>query len=283
MIVPARLALPPDGHVHSEWSWDAPYASMERACRRAVELGLPSIAFTDHADFTTRRIADGVEPPQWQRELVEQRVLAPPALDVEGYLRSLNACRRRFARLRIRSGVELGEPHWHEPRAAALLSGDRFERVLASVHSLPAEHGHATVDSVFATSPPDEVVRRYLREVLQLVERFDRFHVLAHIDYAARFWPREAEPHRVGGFEDEYRAVLAVLAAKGKALEVNTRVPLALDILHWWRDERGEAIAFGSDAHRADDVARGFVEAAALAEAAGFVGGRDPHDLWMRR
>ncbi|HEY6424722.1 MAG TPA: PHP domain-containing protein [Pseudonocardiaceae bacterium] len=44
--------LPSDGHVHSEWSWDAPGGSMERTRARAVELGLPCIAFTEHADFT---------------------------------------------------------------------------------------------------------------------------------------------------------------------------------------------------------------------------------------
>ena len=44
--------LPPDGHVHTEWSWDAAAGSMERSCARAVDLGLPSIAFTEHADFT---------------------------------------------------------------------------------------------------------------------------------------------------------------------------------------------------------------------------------------
>jgi histidinol-phosphatase (PHP family) len=49
--------LPPDGHVHSEWSWDAIAGSMERSCARAVELGLPSIAFTEHADFTRSVVA----------------------------------------------------------------------------------------------------------------------------------------------------------------------------------------------------------------------------------
>ena len=44
--------LPPDGHVHTEWSWDAANGSMEQSCAHAVALGLPSIAFTEHADFT---------------------------------------------------------------------------------------------------------------------------------------------------------------------------------------------------------------------------------------
>ncbi|HEY6684454.1 MAG TPA: PHP domain-containing protein, partial [Propionibacteriaceae bacterium] len=44
------MPLPPDGHVHSEWSWDAPNGSMEKTCSRAVEMGLPAVAFTEHAD-----------------------------------------------------------------------------------------------------------------------------------------------------------------------------------------------------------------------------------------
>src|SRR4051812_7223770 len=46
------VALPPDNHNHSEWSWDAFAGSMEGSCARAVELGLPSIAFTEHVDLT---------------------------------------------------------------------------------------------------------------------------------------------------------------------------------------------------------------------------------------
>ena len=38
--------FPPDDHTHTEWSWDARSGSMEGSCARAVELGLPSIAFT---------------------------------------------------------------------------------------------------------------------------------------------------------------------------------------------------------------------------------------------
>ena len=39
--------------MHTGWSWDTPSSStMRKACERAVDLGLPAIAFTEHLDFT---------------------------------------------------------------------------------------------------------------------------------------------------------------------------------------------------------------------------------------
>ncbi|WP_280664221.1 MULTISPECIES: PHP domain-containing protein [unclassified Kitasatospora] len=279
-----RIAgLPADSHVHSEWSWDAPYTSMERACERAAELGLPSIAFTEHADFTSRHLGHGVEPSDWQRDIVTDGILTPPAFDVDGYLVCLSRCRDRFPGLRILSGVELGEPHWHDPKVAELIKRARFDRVLVSLHTLPAvDTGHTTVDAAYATALPGQIVRAYLRELRALVTGFDDFDVLAHIDYAARYWPRAAGEYPLEDFRDEYQAVLSPLAAKGKALEVNTGGPLAFDIVRWWHELEGQAITFGSDAHRPEQVARGFAQAAAFAEAAGFAPGRDPQGPWMR-
>jgi hypothetical protein len=85
-------APPPDGHVHTEWSWDTTVGSMEQTCARAVDLGLPSIAFTDHCDFTRWQLdPPPPTPPPGSREndwLHHQRDgwLVPPPLDVDGYL-----------------------------------------------------------------------------------------------------------------------------------------------------------------------------------------------------
>ena len=54
--------LPPDNHVHTEWSWDAYAGSMEQSCARALELGLPSIA--RYALSRTKRRAYPVPAPQ---------------------------------------------------------------------------------------------------------------------------------------------------------------------------------------------------------------------------
>jgi hypothetical protein len=104
-----------DLHVHTEWSYDAPEGSMERTCRRAVDLGVPVVAFTEHADF---------DPPATE-------------FDVDGYLESIERCRGRFSELRILTGVELGEPHRFPARAKALLGRHPFDLVLGSCHCIP--------------------------------------------------------------------------------------------------------------------------------------------------
>ena len=58
--------LPTDNHVHSQFSWDAFLGDMERTCERAVRIGLPSRAFTEHADFSWSEFDTLDEiPVQW--------------------------------------------------------------------------------------------------------------------------------------------------------------------------------------------------------------------------
>lgn len=273
--------MPPgDSHVHTEWSWDTVAGSMHASCARALELGLPSIAFTEHVDLTPWSVAApeiGAFPPHARRWLQPSGAFVAPELDVAGYLRCVAECRDRFPDLHIRSGVEVSEPHWHAERLAGLGAVDR---VLGSVHSVRGAGGARLLDLAITDRPAAVVMRDYLGEVLALAGSDARFDVLAHLDYPVRYWPG---PFTVTDFEPEIRDPLAALAASGRALEINTRVPMAAEIVFWWAEARGDAVSFGSDAHAPEAVGHGFAAAAAVAEAAGFRPGRDGHDLWPRR
>ena len=256
---------------------------MEATCEHAVQIGLPALAFTEHADFTPWPIGpDDKVPEQW-RSLVNDGLLVPPPLDLAGYLECLDRCRLRFPELRILSGVELGEPHWHRPVVDTLLEGTPFDRVLASVHSVTIGPATDEVSRFVAHGDPAAAVRVYLAEAAALVSQFSAYDVLAHIDYPVRRWPADAKPFDPLDFQEEYRQVLRLLAGAGKALEVNTTVPLHPQILAWWREEGGQAITFASDAHRPDRLAAGFAEGVRVADAAGFGAGNDPLGLWHRR
>lgn len=279
--------LPPDDHVHSEWSWDAAAGSMEGSCARAVELGLPAIAFTEHFDHTR-----WVTPPEVEQQfsevahLVEDGRFDPPPLDTEGYLEELDRCRSRFPDLRIVTGVEIGEPHWFPDEVGDLLDTGAFERVLGSQHSFRVDGEPWLAELGGVASPsgltPHEIVRAHLVETHEMVVSCDRFAVLAHIDYAARYWPDGPERFPVGDFEDEIRAVLEAVAASGRTLEVNTAIPLDAEIIRWWREHGGGSVSFGSDAHQPGTVGRRFDVVVDMVESIGFRPGAHPYDLWRR-
>jgi len=275
-------ALPGDNHVHSQWSWDTDVGDMERTCARAVELGLPSIAVTEHADFSTWTLGPDDQVPDNFLPLVVGTTLTPPPLDLDGYLECLDRCRRLFPTLRILSGVEMSEPHWYADQFDDLIARGGLQRRLASVHTAHNADGTLTeVSARYAVLEPYDVVRAYLGEVVALVEGYADFQVLAHIDYPLRSWPGSA-PFDPGQLEDDYRHALRTLARADKALELNTRLPLHPQILRWWRQEGGQSLSFASDAHQPDALAHGFREARRAALAAGFRPGSDPVELWVR-
>ena len=89
---------------------------MRLACARAVEIGLPGLAFTEHVDFTQWSQQDSAELARHSGTAVvpPARIGARPhvaPLDVDGYLADLARCREAFPDLRILSGIEAGEPH----------------------------------------------------------------------------------------------------------------------------------------------------------------------------
>lgn len=273
-----------DSHAHSEWSWDTTCGSMELSCARAVQIGLPAIAFTEHLDHTVwsvdREELDAGHPMVVLSDTDGR--LSAPAFDVAGYLTAIERCREQFPGLRILSGLEMGEPHWHADAVHSVLSAGRFDRVLGSLHCLPEGDKFHEPPGMYSRVEQHEVMRRYLEEIAILVRQSDAFSVLAHIDYPVRAWPGRNGPFDPLAFEDEFRHALRATADSGKALEINTVVPLHDTILRWWREEGGDTVTFGSDAHDPSRVARNFREAAAMAEAHGFRPGRDPLDFWAR-
>jgi histidinol-phosphatase (PHP family) len=268
--------LPADNHVHSEWSYDTTAeASMIKSCEQALAVGVPSVAFTEHMEFTTSQPGDAITMDRrwWKR-------IRP--LDVDGYMAAIAACRERYPDLRILSGVEAGEPHLFAASAAALMSGHSFDRVLGSLHAVPLDGALVAADrELFSRMPPGDAMRLYFAEVVTLVEGSDLFEVLAHVDFPRRYWPAGPTEYRESAYQEEYRAVFRALAGSGRVLEVNTKSPLAsVELIRWWRDEGGRACSFGSDAHVPGRVGDRFKLAVDIVEAAGFRPGRDRYDFW---
>jgi len=244
---------------------------MERSCERAIEIGLPGIAFTEHADWVT--IHDGQH-----------------MLDIAGYHQAIERCRAKFKNLRILSGVELGEPHWYPEPTRAVLAAGPLDRVLGSIHCVRIADDIVDA-SQFRLRPADEqpgAIHEYFRETLAMVESNEPFETLAHLGYPKRYWPPDMQPYREQDYEDEIRAILTAASRRGLVLEANTtrgeedKLCPGQTVLRWWYEAGGEAVSFGSDAHGPDKVAGGFGLATQVVQAAGFKPAADPMSLWRR-
>ena len=254
-----------DLHLHTQWSWDAERGDMAATCARALASGLRAVAFTEHADFN--------ELGEHPRAVVH----------LDGYLDSIAECRDRFPDLVVQSGVELGQPHLYAAETTALLATapGGLDRVLGSVHVAMLDGRLTDVSGARHEIGRDAwpgTVRSSLLVTLDLVTSSAPFEIVAHLDYAKRYWPHDLMPYDEGAFEDEYRAVLAAAAARGLVLEINTTrgAPIhrglgpGLRVLRWWHELGGAAVCFGSDSHDPARVGSGFAAAAGLDSAAGF-------------
>src|SRR4051812_38115037 len=144
---------------------------MERSCERALEIGLPAIAFTEHADWA----------------LVHE---GQHTVDIQGYFEAVERCRTKFRNLRILTGVELGEPHWYPKETAEVLGAGPLDRVHGSIHCIRLG-GEMLDASQFRTAEGldfEAAVREYFRETLAMVDSGQPFETLAHLDYPKRYW-----------------------------------------------------------------------------------------------
>ncbi len=277
--------LPLDGHVHTQFSWDASRGDMAATCVRAAAIGLTSLAFTEHVDLAPSTKSWDALPEHVRGHLGEGgRFLADP-LDVEAYLAEVDRCRSAFPDLRILTGIELGEGHRHPDAVCDLIArAGGFDRVVGSVHTLEDLHapGHLEAGDGYSQRPPVQVVHDYLAEVAVMAASDAPFEVLGHVDYPLRHWPASAGHVPWEAFEDDARAALEVLAGSGRAMEVNTRLPMSETFVRWWHDAGGGSVVFGSDAHRPEDLAHAFVETAAMVAAHGFRPGETPYEHWGR-
>jgi histidinol-phosphatase (PHP family) len=233
------MKIPQDYHIHTAFSPDSS-AAPEGLCRRALELGIPEIGFSEHWDVVPyEKDIRYLQPLPWYAEIERLRGL--------------------FAgQLTLRAGIEIGEAHLYPTDAAWVLSQAPFDYVLGSLHYV-GEHLMFS-EAYFCQHSADEVYSAYFAELEKMVRVAD-IDIVAHFDVPARV----AKPiigYDPTRYEDAIRAVLKIVIQRGLALDVNVaglRKPsrvISPDplILGWYAQMGGERVTLGSDAHALDHL-----------------------------
>jgi histidinol-phosphatase (PHP family) len=248
------MNIPLNYHMHSRFSEDGD-DSPEEMCRRALELGLPEIGFSEHWDVGPyEHHPRFFKPEPWYAELERLRGL--------------------FAgKLTIRAGVEVAEPHLYPHETAELLQRTPFDYVIGSVHF---NGPHFMFDEkYFRAHTADEVYGSYFDEVEKMLVTAD-IDIVAHLDIPART-ARPILGYEPVRYEQQIRRILEKVIARGLALDVNVgglRKParnLMPDplILKWYAEMGGQRVTLGSDGHRIPEVAMHLDRALEAIRAAG--------------
>jgi len=248
------MTIPHDYHLHTRFSEDGANTP-EEMCRRAVELDLPEIGFSEHWDVGPHeKHPRFFQPEPWFEEIERLRGL--------------------FAgQLTVRAGIEIAEPHLYPAETAEVLGRAPFDYVLGSVHFVGPNFMFD--ESHFRKHTADEIYGAYFAEVEAMLRSAD-LDAVAHFDVAARIG-KPILGYDPARYEGQIRRVLEIVIQRGLALEVNAgglRKParvLMPDplIIKWYAGMGGERVTLGSDAHRVGDLGTGLEAALAAIQEAG--------------
>ena len=253
-----------DYHVHSDFSFDS-RAPMETQIRRAVELGLDEMCFTEHVDYGVRRDWDDPEPVKEEGGKIWRNA------DYPRYFAKLDEMRAKYGeRITLRAGLEFGVQKHTVPQFNALFERwrEQLDFVLLSVHQVDDLEFYPP--EFQATCSQEEYNRRYFEELLAVAREFDDYSVLAHLDVMRRYDPAGEYP--LAPVRDLVAEILRTAIQKGKGIELNTGswryqlkdIQPCREIWRLYRDLGGEIVTIGSDGHRPERVGGNFDEARAI-------------------
>ncbi len=254
-----------DCHTHSTNSDGR--NSVDELCLSAIEKGIGGILITDHADMNFYN----------ERNTYER---------IKKLIADVSKAKAKYdGKLKILTGIELGEYTIAPQKAEEVLSLGGFDAVLCSVHYVPKAGWFLAYNRIDFRQfmQTDEEINEYISLYFDLlsetVDAFD-FDILAHIHCPVRYitgkWGRNSD---IMIFEDKIRIILEKIIKRNIALELNTvylkddkgKYNFSLDkILCMYKELGGKMVTLGSDAHEEESVGENFSEAMSLLKMCGF-------------
>lgn len=252
-----------DLHTHSLNSFDAE-SSVFEMCESALRQGLYAIAVTDHCEAPMISQGEGCEYGCFDR-------LIPKSLSETAIAR-----KKYDGKLRVLSGIELGEPMHDLHCTRRALDYGSYDFILASVHNLRNMPDFYFLD--WTRESVDKILKLYFDELAETAE-FTHFDSLAHLTYPLRYiYAKTGKLPSLEPYCDTIDKILKTLAQNDKALEINVSglykgLGAALpdkDVISRFYSLGGRYVTLGTDAHRSGDVGRCLKEGLKLAHECGF-------------
>ncbi len=250
------MSLPADYHMHTPLCRHATGEPVDYA-RRAVELGLTEIGFSDHS-------------PMLRNDFDNWRMRND---QLDEYVSKVRLAQKTFPQLTIRLALEVDYLPGHENWIRELAVRHPWDYFIGSVHYVsdswdidnPAKLSEWKKRDAF------EVWSAYF-DRLTLAAESKLFEIIGHADLPKKFGIRPIQD-----CTPLYEKFLNAAASAGCAIELNT-AGLRKDCKEIYpsrqmlqlASQKGVPITFGSDAHAPGEVGMNFAEAIQLARDAGY-------------
>ena len=253
-------------HNHSRWSDGAESAPRMRA--EAAHLGFAEFGFSDHLVLDPEG-----RTPRWSMD--------PD--DLDAYLDEIGSLKAGSPSVYV--GLEVDWVPARRADIAALVADPRLDYAIGSVHRLDGHHVDSVADSLQLLGPAaiTSFFARYWDEVRAMAQS-RLFQVAGHLDLPKKLLGRPAaDLCDAPGWE----AALDAIAAAGMVVEVNTagwampcREGYPSHRLLYACLTRGIPVTVSGDAHRPEQIAAHFRDAAELLREVGYrelalLGGRE--------
>lgn len=247
-----------DYHVHTEFSDDS-VLQLEDVCSLAIERGIDEICITDHVDYGVRPDWD-----EYRRDPSSARIFeGKPSINVdyERYFPAIERVRERFApELFVKTGMEFGVQSHTANRFHALFEqfADNWDFIILSIHQVGNEEFWNGTFQQGRTQA--EYNMQYYEEMLRVVQSFDDWSVLGHLDLIKRY--DQLGPWPDSNARDIIAEILKEAIRRGKGIELNTSsiryglsdLTPSTQILRLYRDLGGRILTTGSDSHKSEHL-----------------------------
>ena len=256
-----------DCHSHSKNSPDANHSVIDM-CKSAIEKGVSVYTITDHVecynDFWIQ------EDPKKTEKIQFKDIFQNSLSDIEKAKNIFDG------KIKLLTGVELGEPCQRVKIAEEYLKDKRLDFVIASTHQIRNYEDFYFLD--YSKENIKYLLDTYFDEVLEIA-KWNKFDVIGHLTYFLRYMTgQQGIVVDLNPYEEIIREIFKTLAYNGKGIEINTSgyrqefgdfFP-SQEYVKMFKECGGEIITVGSDSHHVDDVAKGIKEALKMAKSSGF-------------
>lgn len=210
-----------DTHVHSIYSYDG-QMRLENGIKKAIQLGLKYIAFTEHVEL------DQITIKQFLNRFA-------------CYSEEIDILQDIYPNIKIIKGVEISNPERHLKELETINKLD-LDYILGSNHILPKEN-------------TKEEIIMYYKTILEIIKN-GGIDTLAHLDYIKRKYNDSIVPNEL------LEEIFGTLIKSKTSLEINTSALRrkgidsfpSQDKLELYKQLGGTLVTIGSDAHRVEEI-----------------------------